>query len=167
MDLISYALAKKALDVANNSLKISDIEIIDGELVVSLTTGEQINAGKIPAADLEALKNLEEQLEELKNNVISPDGSILTNATITLSADPTEDLQAATKKYVDNKIISRNTSKGFPKVGLVDVIYKAEKEKKLYQWNPDSQEYEVLCESSTSGIENIQIINGGKSNGRN
>ena len=48
----------------------------------------------------------------------------------------------------------------FPEVGRSDIIYKAEKEQSLYQYNPETSSYEKL--SSGQGIDNIQIINGGK-----
>lgn len=170
MDFISYALAKKALDATTEGLKISNIEIIDGELIITPSVGESINAGKIPTADLKALQDLENQLEELKQSVIISEDGIITKPLI-LQSDPTEDFQAATKKYVDEKhieyIVSKKKKENFPQKGLPNVLYKAEKEKKLYQWNPDSLEYEVLGGSSTGGIENIKLINGGNSNARN
>lgn len=170
MDFISYALAKKALDATAEGLKISNIEIKDGELIITPSVGNPINAGKIPTADLEALKVLENQLKELEENVIIFEDGKITKPLI-LQEDPTEDFQAATKKYVDEKhieyIVSKKKKENFPQRGLPNVLYKAEEEKKLYQWNPNSLTYEVLGGSSTGGIENIEIINGGNSNARN
>ena len=48
----------------------------------------------------------------------------------------------------------------FPAVGESGIIYKAEKEQSLYQYNTETSSYEKL--SSGQGIDNIQIINGGK-----
>ena len=48
----------------------------------------------------------------------------------------------------------------FPVIGDENIIYKAEKEQSLYQFNADTYEYEKL--SSGAGVDNIQIINGGK-----
>ena len=47
----------------------------------------------------------------------------------------------------------------FPVIGQEGIIYKAEKEQSLYQFNADTYEYEKL--SDGRGIDNIQIINGG------
>ena len=48
----------------------------------------------------------------------------------------------------------------FPVIGDENTIYKAEKEQSLYQFNADTYEYELL--SSGAGMDNIQIINGGR-----
>lgn len=54
----------------------------------------------------------------------------------------------------------------FPSVGSADVIYKAETEKKIYQWNSTEMKYELLNEASSGGdIQSIQIINGGDASG--
>lgn len=168
MDMISYALAKKAYDIASGEgLKISDIKVLNGELIITLSTGEIINAGKIPSSDLEEVNR---QIEEIKNSSLSNSGGVLTGP-LTLAADPSEDLQAATKQYVDKKIIeyvvNRPTKNDFPKRGLSTVLYKAEEEAKLYQWNSISSTYEPLGGAQSGGIENIEIINGGNSNARN
>jgi len=47
----------------------------------------------------------------------------------------------------------------FPIIGDEDIIYKAEKEQSLYQFNADTNKYEKL--SDGMGIDNINIINGG------
>ena len=48
----------------------------------------------------------------------------------------------------------------FPAIGDENIIYKAEKEQSLYQFNAETYKYEKLSDSK--GIDNIQIINGGK-----
>ena len=60
MDLISFALAKKALDATTEGLEISSVEIDNGELKITLSNGKEFNAGKIPTADLEAYEELKE-----------------------------------------------------------------------------------------------------------
>ena len=169
MDFISYALAKKALDAATEGIKITNMKITeDGRLEMTLSTGDIIDAGKMPTSDMQALEMLEERLEELKQVVVETDGGTITNATITLAQDPTEDMQAATKKYVDSKnlqIFTAKTEKGFPTVGMPNVIYKTD-DGTAYIWTV-SNGYEVLCEAQSSGIENITLINGGKANARN
>lgn len=64
--------------------------------------------------------------------------------------------------YIDGKreVGDYEYSTDFPAVGQSDVIYKAEKEQSLYQYNPETASYEKL--SSGQSIDNIQIINGGK-----
>ena len=167
MDFISYALAKKALDATTEGLKISNIEIIDGELIITPSVGNPINAGKIPSSSLEEYEELKEQLKELEDSIVKTNNGILTNATITLAEDPKEDMDAATKKYVDSKnlkIIKIKNREDFPTSGLSNVLYKAEDEGKTYIWTVSG--YEVLCETQSAEIENIKIINGGNSNGR-
>jgi hypothetical protein len=64
--------------------------------------------------------------------------------------------------YIDGKREVENFDfvSEFPVIGDENVIYKAEKEQSLYQFNADTYEYEKL--SSGAGIDNIQIINGGR-----
>ena len=71
-------------------------------------------------------------------------------------------------KYVGecgSGVINAETHFDFPSVGDVNFIYKAEKEKKIYQWNSTSLIYEVI--SDESGLDDIEIINGGNANGTN
>jgi hypothetical protein len=51
----------------------------------------------------------------------------------------------------------------FPEIGDSNIIYKAEKEQSLYQFNSSTGKYEKL--SDGKGVENISIINGGTANG--
>ena len=74
---------------------------------------------------------------------------------------------------LDNKISNIETSGGsqsvynadthydFPSIGSVNVIYKASKEKKTYQWNAETLTYEPLDEDK---LADISLINGGKAN---
>ena len=64
--------------------------------------------------------------------------------------------------YIDGKREVENFDfvSDFPVIGDENIIYKAEKEQSLYQFNADTYEYEKL--SSGAGIDNIQIINGGR-----
>ena len=64
--------------------------------------------------------------------------------------------------YIDGKreIGDYDYVEDFPEVGSPELIYKAEKEQSLYQYNPETAEYELL--SSGKDIDDIQIINGGK-----
>lgn len=68
-------------------------------------------------------------------------------------------------EYVgENEIVNAATHYDFPSVGRTDALYKAEEEKKLYQWNPDTLAYEVINEMDASMLD-IKIINGGNANG--
>lgn len=50
----------------------------------------------------------------------------------------------------------------FPSIGSVNVIYKAEAEKCIYQWNATALKYELLGSTEISGdLTNIEIIHGG------
>lgn len=67
---------------------------------------------------------------------------------------------------VEPVVYNASTHYDFPSVGRVDVIYKAESEKLLYQWNVDELKYDVLCESNTSvDVSDIKLINGGNAYG--
>jgi hypothetical protein len=63
--------------------------------------------------------------------------------------------------YIDGKdeVSNFDFVSEFPVIGDENVIYKAEKEQSLYQFNPDTFKYEKL--SDGRGIDDIQIINGG------
>lgn len=60
-------------------------------------------------------------------------------------------------------VISEPTMAQFPRYGDPDVIYKAEQEGKLYQWNADQNRYEPL--TAKTSIEDIIIIHGGNAYG--
>lgn len=64
--------------------------------------------------------------------------------------------------YIDGKreVSNFDYASEFPVIGDENIIYKAEKEQSLYQFNADTYEYEKL--SSGAGMDNIQIINGGR-----
>lgn len=59
-------------------------------------------------------------------------------------------------------VVNRATCSDFPEIGRGNVIYKAEDEKKVYQWNSDANVYEPLEIESTVDIE---IIDGGGAGG--
>ena len=63
--------------------------------------------------------------------------------------------------YIDGKreVSNFDYLSDFPAVGDEDIIYKAEKEQSLYQFNADTNKYEKL--SDGMGIDDINIINGG------
>lgn len=61
-------------------------------------------------------------------------------------------------------IFNAKTHYEFPSVGSVDMIYKAEEEKKIYQWNSTLLRYEVLSEIEIT-IEDLEVIYGGNANG--
>lgn len=63
-----------------------------------------------------------------------------------------------------NSVFNAKTHYDFPSIGFADIIYKAETEKKLYQWNESNFCYEVLCEVELN-LDNIDLIYGGNANG--
>lgn len=70
-------------------------------------------------------------------------------------------------KYVGGQgggVYNVNTHYEFPSIGSTDMIYKAEDERKIYQWNPDLLKYEVLSEIEIT-IQDLEIIHGGNANG--
>ena len=61
-------------------------------------------------------------------------------------------------------VFNAKTHYEFPSIGSVDMIYKAEDERKIYQWNETSMKYEVLSEIEVT-IQDLDIIYGGNANG--
>ena len=70
-----------------------------------------------------------------------------------------EDLSAG------NSVVNAETRYDFPSVGSPNVIYKAETERKIYQWNSDELKYELLSSGETTGELNIKVIYGGDASG--
>lgn len=65
-------------------------------------------------------------------------------------------------------VVNAATHYDFPSYGNVNAIYKAESERKLYQWNESELRYELLNASSSSGegdLLDIELIYGGDANG--
>lgn len=62
-------------------------------------------------------------------------------------------------------VVNANTHYDFPSIGKAYVIYKAESEKLIYQWNAIELKYEVIGEIGTStDLTNVELINGGNAN---
>lgn len=61
----------------------------------------------------------------------------------------------------EKSVMNANTHLDFPSIGSVNVIYKAQAERKTYQWNPDELKYEPLDQD----IGEDNIIYGGDANG--
>lgn len=62
-------------------------------------------------------------------------------------------------KYIgEDKIlvVNANTHYDFPAIGDVNVLYKASQEKKLYQWNVERYEYELLIDNNFITQEQLQ-----------
>lgn len=62
-------------------------------------------------------------------------------------------------KYIgEDKIlvVNANTHYDFPVIGDVNVLYKASQEKKLYQWNAERYEYELLIDNNFITQEQLQ-----------
>ena len=64
----------------------------------------------------------------------------------------------------DGGVFNAQTRYDFPSIGKVNIIYKAENEKLLYQWNSAELKYEVLGATSSGSLD-ITLINGGNANG--
>lgn len=59
-------------------------------------------------------------------------------------------------------VVNAQTYYDFPSIGRANVIYKAEAEKSIYQWNTTALKYELLGSTEISGdLSNIEIIHGG------
>lgn len=61
-------------------------------------------------------------------------------------------------------VFNAKTHYDFPSIGSIDMIYKAEDERKIYQWNPDKLKYEVLSEIEIT-LQDLEMIHGGNANG--
>lgn len=61
-------------------------------------------------------------------------------------------------------VYNAQTHYDFPSVGSSDIIYKAEAEKKIYQWDSKNLRYDLLSEIETTW-QNLEIIHGGNANG--
>lgn len=59
-------------------------------------------------------------------------------------------------------VVNAQTYYDFPSIGRDNVIYKAEAEKSIYQWNATGLKYELIGSTEISGdLSNIEIIHGG------
>lgn len=65
----------------------------------------------------------------------------------------------------EEHVVNAQTHYDFPSIGKSNVIYKAELEKNIYQWNPTALKYEVLNSTEFGGSLDIELINGGSANG--
>lgn len=63
------------------------------------------------------------------------------------------------------RVFNADTHYDFPSVGDVNVIYKAQEEKLIYQWSPTDLKYEVLGSSAETDIGDIEYIYGGNASG--
>lgn len=61
-------------------------------------------------------------------------------------------------------VVNKDTHYDFPSIGKPNVIYKAESEKMIYQWNSIDLKYEPINAGEGGNISNIEIICGGTAN---
>lgn len=61
-------------------------------------------------------------------------------------------------------VYNAKTHYDFPSIGSVEVIYKAEDERKIYQWNASALRYDVLSEVEIT-MQDLEVIHGGNANG--
>lgn len=62
----------------------------------------------------------------------------------------------------ESSVVNAQTQYEFPSIGRPNVIYKAEIEKCIYQWNSTELKYELVGSTEISGdLSNIDIIHGG------
>ena len=68
--------------------------------------------------------------------------------------------------YVCEEVYNAATAENFPSVGRENTIYKAETERKLYQWNTSTERYECLSGNSEDfdlPIATTEVLGGVKS----
>lgn len=64
--------------------------------------------------------------------------------------------------FGEASVVNAQTHYDFPSIGRDNVIYKAEAEKSIYQWNATGLRYELIGSTEISGdLSNIEIIHGG------
>ena len=116
-------------------------------------------------------------MSDLRKFILSETGEVL-DIISKVDTTLTEENIPADSKTVGNKladldskiadlestsnVFNANTHFDFPSVGSVNMIYKAYKEKKTYQWNAEELRYEAL---DVDILEDISVINGGAANG--
>ena len=116
-------------------------------------------------------------MSDLRKFILSETGEVL-DIVSKVDTTLTEENIPADSKTVGNKladldskiadlestsnVFNANTHFDFPSVGSVNIIYKAYKEKKTYQWNAEELRYEAL---DVDILEDISVINGGAANG--
>lgn len=74
------------------------------------------------------------------------------------------DLQYIGENGGGGGVYNAQTHFDFPSIGSADVIYKAESERKIYQWNEAQLRYEVLSEIEIT-MQDLEVIHGGNANG--
>ena len=188
MNLLTYALLKKEIEktvTAGVTIDKMDIDN-DGILNVTLSTGNEISAGKVPTSDMKAIEQLENSLQELENDTVSITQGGTVEGPLTLLSDPTEEFHAITKSYLEkivgdlgnltvveyikkkiaeeNLVFNADTHFDFPSIGKPDIIYKARNENLTYQWNSKTLAYDIINEVTTR-VEDINLIFGGDANG--
>lgn len=65
----------------------------------------------------------------------------------------------------EENVFNAQTHYDFPSVGKENIIYKAESEKMIYQWNPTALKYEALNSIESETPVDITLIHGGSANG--
>lgn len=65
-----------------------------------------------------------------------------------------------------SSVFNASTHFDFPSVGDENVIYKAQDEKKIYQWSDTATAYELIGVEAEDTID-IELINGGNAYGTN
>lgn len=116
-------------------------------------------------------------MSDLRKFILSETGEVL-DIVSKVDTTLTEENIPADSKTVGNKladldskiadlestsnVFNANTHFDFPSIGSVNMIYKAYKEKKTYQWNAEELKYEAL---DVDILEDISVINGGAANG--
>lgn len=73
------------------------------------------------------------------------------------------DSNSSSESDVQSGVYNADTKEDFPAIGDVSIIYKARIEKQLYQWNPDTMEYEILAGTDISTEETLILYGGSAS----
>ncbi len=75
MDLITYALARQVASLSGaNGAKISGMEIVNGNLIVKMSDGTRIDAGKVPTTDsgvITQINTVQNDVKQLQNSVVT------------------------------------------------------------------------------------------------
>lgn len=159
---ISTYIADTQLDGTTITWMISRYDtdkVGSGNMWVAFYNEEDEQLGLTPATTI----NVEAGPPSI-NGYIPPETAVPWVQRVLEAADRVEDaMKALEDMSTDSLVVNANTRDEFPEIGNVNAIYKAIDEKKLYQWNEETQDYDMLSGGGSS-IPEYDEINGGDAN---
>lgn len=135
--------------------------------VESIETVEIDGKEIVPEHDQDIIADLNRKLDEANANFENIRLAIVEKGIDVPYDTDTSEYGNLVREAISNakSVHNADTHYDFPSVGETDVIYKAQSEKLIYQWNPTELKYEVLGASAEIDISSIETINGGNAHG--